>query len=354
MSNVENYTLNDASRPEESAKNLINEEGFTNQLSTQNLEAPATNTVMAWGSWVSNHIPDPKKILNDLEKQIPDPSRIIDDLKGKINNTKERAVSETKSQINKVMAPLNVPSQTELKDALKKTGNSEQKFVESALKQLEQKGYIEVGVLDKFEPNKRTHGTNVKERFQASLPDYLKQSVKVKEYNISYNPQKNTTLAIKDLDQNRLVGLSMSLGMPTVDLKELEQNAKSTLNDSNSQKSINSYVKVTKGSIEHQHLAKNMSMLQNTKGIIVTPILNDGKVAGGSLANNSIVTSIKEKNGNQTNRTEAPGLVDIEVNPIPGTTTTSQSAPVVLAGFFTLIPREQADNALKKYREKQK
>lgn len=353
MSTIENDKATDNLTAEQPRENEQVAQEFTEQIDAQRSTqtSSSTNVLQGVGNWVSANLPNPQKIFDDLKNNLPNPLESLNNIKDIARESLKPLEDEVKGQISQRMAKMNVPPPEELRAALKKTGTSEEKFVQNALNQLEQNGEIKVGVQDFFEKNKRTHGTTVSERFKGSLPDYLNQHVKVEQYDVTTNPQKNTHKLMKDLNQNRVVAASFSLGLPAVNLEKLEKKVGSPVNDTNLNQFIPHYLQATTHFREHQYLERNLEHLKHIKAPVVSPVLNNGVTSGATFTKNVIITSIKEKNGQQTDRTEAPGAVDIEVNPLPGTTMTSQSAPVVLGGLFHLIPQEKVEQALAKYHQ---
>jgi hypothetical protein len=190
--------------------------------------------------------------------------------------------------------------------------------------QLSQSGVVFVGVIDRFSTG--THGQNVKRRLEASVTGRIRGKVSVIRYNIDARGLGAMQNAIAHAKSKQIVALSVSGGLEGYGLQQLMREIGTNfLSRANRGKALGLLLKIyQKTRPDYAAVMRGLSEA-SYRIPVVTPIWNNGQTTAAALGANTIVTSIR---GGVA--TDAPGLVDIYMNNVPGNNHTSISAPMFI------------------------
>lgn len=220
-------------------------------------------------------------------------------------------------------------------------------FLDDAKRQLRETGKIKIGVIDNFNMAETSHGENVARRVTASAPDYLQKHIEIVRYDTSGGKEgsafENAAQAARNGD---IIALSVSGGVRAVSAEGLRKDLAPDGLDS--PRAFWLALQRFKNEPDFKQRELNMQHLSlaGKRIPVVTPVWNNGFTTDAALLGNTIVTSIEKKSGSK--RTEAPELVEIEVNPIPGSGHTSQSAPIFIGTLLKNISKRDVETILRK------
>lgn len=215
----------------------------------------------------------------------------------------------------------------------------DQSFLADAKRQLRENGKIKIGIIDNFNVAETSHGENVARRVIASAPEYLRKHIEIVRYDVSGDKEGSAFADAAQAARNGgIVALSVSGGVRAVSADGLRKDLAPEGLDSPRAfwLALQRFEKDPERELNMQNLS-----LAGQRIPVVTPIWNNGFTTEAALLRNTIVTSIEKKAG--SHRTEAPELVEIEVNPIPGSGHTSQSAPILIGTLLQNISKREVD-----------
>jgi len=220
-------------------------------------------------------------------------------------------------------------------------------FLNDVRRQLEQSGKIRIGIIDGFKAEEASHGETVARRLIASAPEYLRDRIEIIRYDVSGGREgsafANAAQAARNGD---IVALSVSGGLRPISVDGLRRDLAPAGLDSPQA----FWLALQRFKDEPDYAERELNMqnlsLAGRRIPVVTPVWNEGFTTEAALLSGTIVTSIKKKFG--TKRTEAPELVEIEINPLPGSGHTSQSAPIFIGTLLHGITEREVNSLLKK------
>lgn len=265
--------------------------------------------------------------------QLPNPMQLLGNGFEQLQRSGKNLIHDGKNFIEGQFESWRAVSSTDATNILR-SHYLEKSFHARCLQQLSRDGYITVGVID---DGTTTHARNTEARILASVPEHLRDHVRVRLFDVSQGVRKAYDEALGAAQRNEIAAVSVSGGLQPIELSKLTREIGATeITNANRARAF-------QAALSHLDNDNKQAMLdvQKLSYIIptVTPIWNDGNTTaaamagGGNNNGNVIVTTLK---GDNTHATRS-SLPDIALEPLPGNGFTSQGPPRLIGAMLGTV-----------------